>query len=290
MTISTEHMALLLDMQRAEVTEHLLYNKLARVTVHDGNRRILEAIAKDEARHAGIIQEITKTSVAPSIARVWGYYLLARVLGLTFALRLMERGEGGAQETYREIGRRWPELARIEAEEHEHEQQLLGMLDEERLKYVSSVVLGLNDALVELTGVIAGMTLALRDAKLIALVGLVTGISAALSMAASEYLATKEEDGGKDPIRASLYTGTAYMFAVAVLVAPFLLLSSVAGAMSLTLLGALLIILGFTFYNSVARGADFRKSYLEMAAISLGVAGLSFGIGLVMREFLGVEV
>jgi VIT1/CCC1 family predicted Fe2+/Mn2+ transporter len=86
-------------------------------------------------------------------------------------------------------------------------QKLISLIDEERLKYVSSMVLGLNDALVELTGALTGLTLALQNPRLIAIVGFITGIAASMSMAASEYLSTKQEDTEKNPLKASVYTG-----------------------------------------------------------------------------------
>ena len=55
---------------------------------------------------------------------------------------------------------------KIAEDEERHEQKLLAILDEERLQYVGSMVLGLNDALVELTGTLAGLTLALQNTKL----------------------------------------------------------------------------------------------------------------------------
>ena len=134
----------------------------------------------------------------------------------------MERGENGAQKTYGSMNL-IPEAATIMDEEHMHEQQLIGMIDEEHLSYMGSVVLGLNDALVELTGVLAGLTLALGDPKLIALTGTVTGIAAALSMASSEYLSTKSEETDKSAGKASFYTGLAYIFTVVILIMPFLL-------------------------------------------------------------------
>jgi VIT1/CCC1 family predicted Fe2+/Mn2+ transporter len=97
------------------------------------------------------------------------------------------------------------------------------LLDEELLRYAGSIVLGLNDALVELTGALAGFTLALQNTRLIALTGLITGVAAALSMAASEYLSTRSEGGGRSPLRASLYTGTAYIITVFLLILPYLL-------------------------------------------------------------------
>jgi len=46
----------------------------------------------------------------------------------------------------------------------------------------------------------------------------------------------------------------------------------------------------FTFYISVAKDLPFRKRFLEMTTISLGIAGLTFTIGFFIRIFLNVEV
>ncbi len=99
-------------------------------------------------------------------------------------------------------------FAEMARDEQHHEEKLIEMIDEERLQYMGSVVLGLNDALVEFTGALAGFTLALNDTKLIALTGSITGIAAALSMASSEYLSTKsEKTHNKRPVKAAIYTG-----------------------------------------------------------------------------------
>jgi VIT1/CCC1 family predicted Fe2+/Mn2+ transporter len=165
------------------------------------------------------------------------------------------------------------------------------MLDEERLHYVGSMVLGLNDALVELTGALAGLSLAIRNTRLIALAGLVTGIAASFSMAASEYLSRRSEAGGeRDPLKSSLYTGVAYVVTVLLLIAPYLLLSHYLLCLAVTMAIAILIILGFNYYVSVAKDLPFRRHFLQMAGISLGVAVISFGIGYLIRVFLGVEV
>jgi VIT1/CCC1 family predicted Fe2+/Mn2+ transporter len=281
----------LLDAQRSEITEHHIYLRLARLVRNEQDAEVLRSIGDDERRHYDILKQKTGEDVAPSRWQIFWYLLLARVFGYTFALRLMERGEGEARVNYREVAEEYSPVAEIEHDEFEHEQKLIDMLDEERLKYASSMVLGLNDALVELTGALAGLTLALQQAQLIALTGAVTGVAASLSMAASEYLSTKTEaDTVKNPLKASLYTGVAYFLAVVVLVLPFLVLTNPYVALVCTLAGALLIILVFTFYISVAKGSSFKRSYLEMAAISMGVAAVSFVIGLVLRRVVGVEV
>lgn len=277
--------------QKAELTEYHIYRNLARVEKVPSNKEILERIADDELRHHDVLKSHTQTAVAPDRFKIVFYRILARVLGITFTLRLMESKEGLAQKSYRQATSNLPGLKALEKDEYKHEQALISLLDEERLRYASSVVLGLNDALVELTGALAGFTLALQNTQLIALVGMVTGISASLSMAASEYLSTKtDEDSGKSPIKASVYTGIAYVLAVVALILPYLLLHNPFGALAWTLFNALLLIFIFTYYLSVAKNTPFTKSYLEMAGISMGVAALSFGLGFVIKAFIGVDI
>ena len=199
----------------------------------------------------------------------------------------MEKGEESAQINYNEIAKEIPQAKEINAEENAHELKLLGMLDEERLKYVGSMILGVNDALVELTGALAGFTLALQNTRLIAVIGLITGIAASLSMAASEYLSTKAESQDKDPLKASIYTGVMYLVTVILLVLPYYLFPNVYAALATTLLIAILIILFFTFYISVAQDLPFKKRFSEMAGISMGVSALTFGIGFLVKKFFG---
>ncbi len=254
------------------------------------NSDILKRIADDELRHSLFWKEQTGAEVKPDRLKIWKYRLISRILGFTFAAKLMERGEEGAQALYSSFDGDIEGVRTIIREEKEHEDRLLKLLDEERLQYTGSMVLGLNDALVELTGALAGFTLALRNTRLIALVGLVTGIAAALSMASSEYLSTKAEGGSKKPLKASVYTGIAYIITVFVLITPYLVFSNYYVCLGVTMASAVLIILLFNYYIAVAKDLDFARHFFEMAGISIGVAGLSFLIGFVLRHFLGVEI
>ena len=279
-----------LGYQKDEVTEYHIYRQLAQAVGEGENRTVLERIAADELRHARTFQGYTGQEVGPDRRKVWWYYWIARVLGLTFGIKLMERGEASAQTQYASLTEFVPEAAAIAHDEDVHETALIGMLDEERLRYTGSMVLGLNDALVELTGALAGFTLALQNARLIALTGTITGIAAAFSMAASEYLSTRSEAGDKDPIKSALYTGSAYLLTVVVLVLPFILLPNYYVSLGLALVSAVLIIAAFNYYIAVAKDEDFRKRFVEMAGVSLGVAALSFLVGFVARALLGVEL
>jgi VIT1/CCC1 family predicted Fe2+/Mn2+ transporter len=280
----------LLVFQRNEVTEHRIYAELSRLEKDASNREVLKKISADELRHYQEWKSHTGREIAPDHLKIFWYTLLSRLFGITFTIKLMEEGEAGAQEVYDRIVKLIPEAESIRNDESRHENELIGMLNEERLNYLGSVVLGLNDALVELTGTLAGLTFALQNAKLVGVAGLITGIAASLSMAASEYISTKTEGGHKNPVRASIYTGITYVGAVTVLIVPFLLLPNPYLALGLALVSGIILIMIFTFYFSVVRGVSFRRRFLEMAAVSLSVAALSFLIGLLVRQFLGIEI
>ena len=280
----------LLLFQQSEITEYYIYQNLAKANKSTENRRIMEKIAEEELKHARLWKKYTGQEVKPRGFSVWFYTLISKLFGFTFAIKLMEMGEESAQEHYKKLIGKISEIDIFLEDENKHEEILIDMLDEESLRYAGSVVLGLNDALVELTGALAGLTLALQNTKLIALSGLITGIAAALSMAASEFLATRAEDTGKNPAKASLYTGVAYIITVAILILPYLLIQNYYVALALTLSAAVLIIAFFNYFISVAKGEPFRRRFLEMAGISLGVAALSFIIGYFIRSVMGIEI
>lgn len=280
----------ILSFQKNEITEHFIYSKLASIERKQKNREVLEKVASDELRHYNIWKKYTQEDVSPNRFKIWKYCIIARILGLTFGLKLMEGGEEKAQEAYEKMTSNVIEAAEILKEEDAHERELLEMIDEDRLKYISSVVLGLNDALVELTGALAGLTFALANARIVATAGAITGIAASLSMAASEFLSTKAEGEGKNPVKASVYTGIAYILTVVILILPYLLFDNLLISLGIMLTNAVIIIFAFTFYISVAKGLNFRKRFLEMVSISLGVAALSFLIGLGVRALLNIEI
>lgn len=297
-TINQETKKILLVFQKNEITEHFIYEKLANLEKNSRNQKVLRQISSDEKRHYGIWKKFTGREVKPARLKIWWYVVIARIFGVTFGIKLMESGEESAQAAYQKFINSIPEAEQIKNDEEQHENELISMINEEKLKYLGSIVLGLNDALVELTGTLAGLTFALQNAKLVGVAGLITGIAASLSMAASEYLSTKAEgalrqgsgQGDKNPLKASIYTGFAYVLAVTVLILPFLLLANPFVSLMLALAGAVVLIFVFTFYFSVVRSVSFKRRFMEMVLISLGVAFLSFMIGLAVRQFLGIDV
>ena len=291
MQLTPEVRQKILTFQRTEITEHHIYKRLAKRIKSPENAKILQQIADDELRHYKGWKKYTEEEVQPRWLIVWFYYLVSVVFGFTFGIKLMEQGEEAAQKNYAAVGGVVPEAVQFQHEEDVHEENLINMLDEERLRYAGSVVLGLNDALVELTGALAGLTLALQNGKLIALSGLITGIAASLSMAASEYLSTRSEKTDKHPVRAAVYTGIAYIITVSLLVLPYLISpETYLLDLAIALTTGVVIIAVFNYYISVAKGESFRARFVEMAALSLSVAAFSFGIGYLIRLWLGIDV
>ena len=282
---------IIISRQIDELSDHLIYKNMVRREKNENNKKLLTQMMNDELEHMKIWQQYTKIDVKPNRLRIMWMNFLSIVLGFTFVLKIVQKQEGIAEQEYTLLATHYPEALKLAQDEKKHENMIISMLDEERLQYVGAMVLGLNDALVELTGTIAGMTFALMNTQLVALSGIITGVSATLSMAASNYLAERA-DGNPNALKSSIYTGVAYLVTVVFLVAPYLIFDNehYMYALLSMLIIVLLIIFFFNYYISVAKDLPFKKRFLEMAGISLSVAAISFIIGLLVKQFLGIDI
>ena len=289
--LSKKALSIIKKMQQNEITESEIYKRIAKFAKGENNKKALLRLSSEEKAHCEIWEKYTNTKMKPERFKVFKYELIARIFGFTFAVKLMELGEECAQCEYLLLASEVEESVTIKAQEEEHENTLLNMLDEESLQYVGSMVLGMNDALVELTGSLAGFTFAMQNTRLIALSGLIIGISATFSMASSEFLSARSE-GRNDALKSCTYTGIAYLITVALLITPYLILKTNQYLLALILMLAVVIIIiaGFTYYISVVKGEKFRPRFMEMAIISVSVALLSFFVGIAAKHFLGVEI
>lgn len=289
--ISQSAFKIIKKMQQNELTESFIYEEIAKFAKGAENKDVLLRLAKEERAHYEIWKKYTGLDMKPEKLKILKYKLIALIFGFTFAVKLMEKGEDAAQVEYGLVAEEIEESILIRQQEEEHEAALLEMLDEERLQYVGSMVLGLNDALVELTGSLAGFTFALQNTRLIALSGLIIGISATFSMASSEFLAARSE-GRNDALKSCTYTGIAYLITVILLIAPYMIFGSASyiPALICMIVIVILIIAGFTYYTSVAQDQPFKSRFLEMACISVGVAVISFVVGILAKRFLGIDV
>jgi VIT1/CCC1 family predicted Fe2+/Mn2+ transporter len=271
-------------LQRDEITELTIYHKIIPLVKSASNRQILERFAQQERKHCTILKNITTQEVAPLQRKVWFYYIITRLFGLNFGLKLLERDETQIIKFYDSLKDEYPEINAILQDEEEHERELLNLMKSPALDYASSIILGLNDALIELTGALIGFTLALAATHMVAIVGLITGCAASLSMASASYLSARE-DGHKKPLTSGIITGASYITTTILLIAPYVVISNAYIALICTLIMVIAIIAVFNFYAAVSKNVSFKKRFVEMLAISVIVGAINFGIGILIKRF-----
>lgn len=172
----------------------------------------------------------------------------------------------------------------------QRKKQIAKMCEAGSASYISAIVLGLNDALVELTGALAGFSMALPNNRLIILAGFTTGVAATLSMASAEFLARESDPGQTNSYAAAFLTGITYMFTVAILLAPYFIFDTPLVSLSFCLLFAALIIMAFTYVTSRIRHTSFIHDCVQMLALSFSVAAIAFAISWGAKTLWGIDV
>jgi VIT1/CCC1 family predicted Fe2+/Mn2+ transporter len=290
---------------RQQATEELfacrIYATLAERASDRASRSMLTQLAEQERGHVKFwldVCRIPEERLRPSRTKHRLLVASSRLLGPAFTIRWLERGEDKAIATYRQLldedsldPDQREGVARMLREEEEHEQALEEGVVDERRAYLGAAVLGLNDALVELTGGLTGLVSSISDPKLIGFAALVVGIAASMSMAASNFLSVDiGEESEQKPGKAATYTGIAYILVVVGLVLPFFLLSDRHTALFISWAAAIVIIAAFSYYSSVMQGVSFGRRFAVMLALGIGVAVISFGIGRVLWSLLGIQL
>lgn len=280
-----------LKQQQSEINDHTIYKALASYQENEENRKIFEKIAKDEKSHYEFWVKITNKQIEAQKFVVWWYILLVKVFGTSFALKSLEKRESGAEAFYKELFEIYPESKKIYKQEVEHEFELIDMLNDKKLLYAGAIVLGMNDALVELTGTLSGIAFAFDKTLVVGLTGLIMGIAASLSMAGSAYFEAKENPSDNiNPLVYSLYTGVSYILTTTILVIPFFIFEEMNYSLIMMFLSAFFAIISYNFYISVAKDLSFSKRVVQMSVITFGVALISFGIGYVVKYYIGIEI
>ena len=139
--ITPDVLNLIFKFQKNEITEYYLYKKLANIQKNSENKTILEKIALEEKAHHDFWSKYTNKEAKPNKFKIFKFYWIVRIFGLTFGIKLMENGEVKAQENYSKIIEVIPEAQNIAKDEEEHETQLINLIHEEKLNYVGSICL-----------------------------------------------------------------------------------------------------------------------------------------------------
>jgi VIT1/CCC1 family predicted Fe2+/Mn2+ transporter len=280
-----------LKQQKNEINDFTIYTLLSKKEKNEKNRKIFVKIANEEKTHYEFWKQITKQDLKPSALIVYWYTFLVSIFGTSFSLKLLESREDDAIELYHRLSFEYPQAKVIYHEEKHHEIALIDMLEDKKLVYAGAIVLGMNDALVELTGTLSGIALAFDKALVVGVTGMIMGIAASLSMAGSAYLEAKEnEDTAISSSVYALYTGGSYILTTLLLVLPFFIFSSMYTGLFMMFVAAFLTIISFNFYVSVAKNQSFLKRSSQMLAITFGVALISFMTGYVVKHYFGIEI
>ncbi len=273
---------------RASLRHYQIYDTLRAYEKDEHLRDLLAELAritKDEFAFWGR-KGMVRGDQATRPLFVHGYVLLRRVLGVTMATHLVinrERARLAHFEAYCVDCLDLDERKAVEAM-IARSMALVPASEDPRYRFFSYVVLGFNDALIELTGALVGFSFALRDPKVVTVAGLISGITAAASIAASAYLEA-EHESGKDPHRAAFYTGLSYLGVASLLVTPFIVTGSVVWGTIVMLVIALMLVFVLALYSSVVLGKAYLHQVRQILILSLGVAFVAFSVGYLLNLF-----
>lgn len=272
--------------------DYIIYKELAKIESDLEFKSVLESLIEQEYRDYSFwLQFSQKKRFSISAIDILRFKLIRKVLGLTFAVKFLEGRERNMINAYSDFLNTVGDekikngIIQIIEREREHEKKFIGQIKEERVEFLGNVVLGLNDGLIELSGALIGFSFAFFHPLFVALSGLIVGFSASLSMASSAYMQARHEEG-KEPLKAALYTGLAYLVVVVALVAPFFIFSQIVFALISMAAFIVFIIVSLSFYSSVLLERPFFKQVIEMSTLSVGVAIATFAIGLIVRQFM----
>src|SRR5207245_226853 len=215
---------------------------------------------------------------------------LRLMLGLNFTLKLLERHEGKLHERYKRIAESIPpaDMARFQAmmdSEESQEDLLIGEIKENRVKYMSFIVLGLADAVVEISGIHAGSLGIFNRTELAGVAGVVAGMAASIAMASAAYAQAKQGFEGSAKWSA-IYTGVSYMFTAIFLALPYFLTGSMVTALGISLVVGVALVAMMTYYDTVISARKFKRQFGEIAGIILAASFALYIAGTLIRHFL----
>ena len=205
-------------------------------------------------------------------------------------MRYLERHESVVIKQYKSVADIIPEEDRatfkeIIAEEEQHEKAFRERVQSVAVNYISFVVLGLADALVEITGIHAGSLGIYYSTEIAGLAGIIAGGAASLAMASAAFAQAKQGFQGSARLSA-VYTGISYFITAVVLAMPYFLTKIMLNALSTSLFFAVVILALATYYSSVISFKPFTRDFVEILAIMFGVTVALYLFGSFIHNIL----
>lgn len=280
-----------------EYTDYAVYKKLSELKFENSRRfsKTLRRLAGMEYRHYVFWSKYCPEREATvSRFKVYLIVLIRFLLGVTFAVKFLERNEVNTIKKYRSVARLIPSKDKkrfndMIADEEEHEQKFSEEFNEPHIKYISFIVLGLADALVEIAGIHAGSLGIYNSTELAGLAGIVAGAAASIAMASAAYAQAKSGFKGSATLSA-IYTGISYFVTAVILATPYFLTKVMVFALGTSLVFAVILIAFISFYAAVISGAAFRKDFIEITSIMFGATIALYLLGTAIRYFTGITI
>lgn len=281
-----------------EWSDYTLYERLSR-TVDDSSpfAGVLKSLSETEHGHYEFWRKYVPTE-KPALSRLKLYWVLflRRFFGLTFAIRYLDRHEAKVVVEYAALAHLIPEKDRADfdamvADEKEHEKAFAMKAESSAVAYISFVVLGLADALVEISGIHAGWLGLFEKTEIAGLAGIIAGGAASLAMASAAFAQAKQ-GGFKGSARLSAaYTGVSYFVTAVLLATPYFLTSNMIFALGGSLTLAVVILALTTWYSVVIQQKLFMRDFVEILLILFATTIVVFTLGYVVSAvFPGIKV
>jgi len=290
-TLSPDFVKLATKSARDEYTDGAVYKMLSRRERNPSFKKALEDLAKGEQSHYEFWKYYTPDFAASvNGLKVYFTLILRVILGLTFTMKFLERHEEALHQRYRGMLTRIPpsDKARFEAmlEEEEHQEELLmGEIHEGRVKYMSFIVLGLADAVVEISGIHAGSLGIFNRTEFAGLAGVVAGMAASIAMASAAYAQAKQGFEGSAKWSA-IYTGVSYMITAIFLALPYFLTASMVTALGASLTVGVILVAMMTYYDTIISARKFKRQFAEIAGIIFAATLVLYIVGTLIRDYL----
>ena len=268
-----------------EYTDSALYERLSR-TVDPGSpfRDVLLQLSATENGHYEFWGKYVP-GAKPRLNRLKLYWILflRHVLGLTFASRYLDRHEASVVKEYQALAELIPPgdktaFEAMVADEREHENEFAQKIESSAIRYISFVVLGLADALVEITGIHAGSLGIYQQTRVAGLAGIVAGAAASLAMASAAYAQAKQGFKGSAKLSA-VYTGVSYFVTAIILATPYFVFEGQLLALTTSMILAVVIVTLITYYSTVISAKPFLRDFLEITLIMFGVTAALYLFG-----------
>ncbi|WP_457621693.1 VIT1/CCC1 transporter family protein [Persephonella sp.] len=201
-----------------EIDDFVTYSYLSEKAKDPELKDILKKIAEIEKNHAQFWKSFLEKrdekvpQTKHSKLKLFLLSMLSKVINPVFVVSFLELGESGAVRKYYDFLRKESihedekeEIKKIIIDELEHETTFAKETQKLGVSNIRDFVLGMNDGLVEILGVVTGLSAVyLNNPFMVAISGLIVGIAGALSMGIGAFISVRSQRQVNEGIKEKL--------------------------------------------------------------------------------------